>query len=109
MMETPVTTVAAMIDLAARLHDITVVRIMSDQQDKRCVHIRFAVFWTAREGLGYNLARIGRAVGGRDHSTIHYGLKRACALRVSDPGFRSLTDKLMETTKGQRENASDPL
>jgi len=103
-METPVTPVAAMIQLAAQLYDIPVVRIMSDQKDKRCVHIRFAVFWAAREGLGYNLSRIGRAVRGRDHSTIHYGLKRACALRRTDQGFLELSNRLLAATQERAES-----
>ncbi|MDT9600051.1 helix-turn-helix domain-containing protein [Sphingosinicella rhizophila] len=55
-------------------------------------HVRFAVMALARErGLG--LARIAKGLGGRDHSTIISGLKRAEALRA-DPDFAKLLEAI---------------
>lgn len=54
---------------------------------------RFAVYWVATT-FGSSAARTGRGVGGRDHKTVASGVKRAEALRIADPAFRLLTDRL---------------
>jgi chromosomal replication initiation ATPase DnaA len=57
---------------------------------------RFAIAWVARAVHGYSAARIGRALGGRDHTTICHALARAAELRDCDPAFRRLTNRMEE-------------
>lgn len=63
--------------------------------DKRTVRIHrarlacYLAFWTRAElrGTQPSYKGVGRLMGGRDHSTIIHGLKRARALMDSDPEF----------------------
>lgn len=55
---------------------------------------RCAVSWIARE-LGRSTTETGRAMGDRDHSTIVYQLRKADAMRRTDPAFIAVTDKVL--------------
>jgi hypothetical protein len=67
----------------------------------RLARARFAVAWVASRSLGHSASTIGRALGDRDHSTILYALRRADELRVADPAFLSVTDRLAGKTQGK--------
>lgn len=100
----PVSTVSGLVALAASLRDFPHQRISSAQRDPEGAWLRFAVMWAAHRGLGATLGRIGRALGDRDHSTINYGLKRAVALRLTDPDFRQLTNTLLASTQPREQH-----
>lgn len=56
---------------------------------------RFAIIRVARDGEK-SLGQIGRALGGRDHTTIHSGFVRACELERKDFDFATLVRLLRE-------------
>jgi chromosomal replication initiation ATPase DnaA len=65
----------------------------------RFVRARFAVAWVAQTVCGHSLKRIGRALGGRDHTTIINAVARAEQLLLVDPAFRLLTQRLADAAR----------
>lgn len=54
---------------------------------------RFALY-TVLHRRGMSLKQTGQVCGGRDHSTVIYGIKRAEHMMERDPEFKSLVDQL---------------
>jgi len=88
-------TVAACIDTAAKLFHLPRRVFLSQCRDTECCKARFAVMWVARERLNYSYPQIGRFLGGRDHTTIISGYKRAVELREADSVYRAITDAML--------------
>lgn len=59
--------------------------------ERPLVQARWAVMLALSECEGWSSPRIGKALGGRDHSTVLSGLRRARTLRAADPSFYVLT------------------
>lgn len=68
--------------------------IRGPAQDAQHFTARQAAAWVAQTVLGYHYTRIGRALGGRDHTTIMSSVRRAETRRQLDPDFKDLTDRL---------------
>lgn len=88
--------VDAIVRDAAYLMGLQHYDIISGTRTGALVRARFAVAWTATNAHGCSTARVGRALGDRDHSTIINALRKAEKWRKSDPSFRYLTDRLLE-------------
>ena len=56
---------------------VTVEDLASSRRLAFIVRARHAAFALSREVTGRSLAEIGKFYGGRDHSTVLYGIKRA--------------------------------
>src|SRR3546814_10321695 len=68
--------------------------IIGDSRGQVYVRPRAAIVWIAKLLTDHSLAQIGRALGGRDHSTVIGLLAKAEKLRTTDPAFVLTTDKL---------------
>lgn len=68
--------------------------ILGDVRTGAVCRARYAVYWAAVRVLGWSMARTGRAIGDRDHTTIREGLRRAEELLDRDPAFRLLCQKI---------------
>lgn len=79
--------------------------VLGPSRAKRLARARFAVWWTARRLRDVSLPVLGRQSGGRDHTTVLHGLTRAEQLRVVDPAFRRLTDRMLATFLGEAASA----
>lgn len=88
-------TLASILERTAALSHTSVTELRADRRSRSVAYPRFAAMWAARELTEYSLPQIGRALGGRDHTTIIHGLRRADELRRTDPAFRRLTDALV--------------
>lgn len=66
-------------------------QLKQDWRDKPLVHARWA-YMTAMHRKGASLGRIGRILG-RDHTTVHYGIKQAERL-MAKPEFAALVAKV---------------
>jgi chromosomal replication initiation ATPase DnaA len=78
--------------LAERASEITAIPladVLGDGRTRNLAWTRFAVILVASEN-GKTSPQIGRVLGGRDHSTIIAGYRRAQHLAVSDPYFACL-------------------
>lgn len=92
----PVTVLPPLIDRAAAAYCVRPVDVRSARRNTSAVRARWAVAWAAFKGTEYSYPRIGRELGGRDHTTIMHGVRQAEALRLSDPVFRALCDALLD-------------
>lgn len=71
--------------------------IRSEGKIAPLVMARQIVAWVAHEKFNVPFARIARALGNRDHSTIMTSVRRAGMRRQNDPAFTDLCDRLSET------------
>ena len=93
----------ALADLMARPTTVTLDELMTTVADyygisrddllgrgrnKELVHPRQVVMYLAREELQLTLPQIGDAIGGRDHTTVIYGVDKITQLIGSDDGIR---------------------
>lgn len=73
---------------------VPIADVMGERRLKRICRVRFASIWVIRRITALSLPQIGRAIGGRDHSTILNAIARAEDLRARDPAFRALTNRI---------------
>ena len=75
--------------------DIPEAEILSQRRAQGLVRARMIVAHVAHEYLGYSYPEIGRALGGRDHTTIlHNGRQAAIALTTEQKFADDLADVL---------------
>ena len=80
---------AALIQRAASGADVGVADIVGRSRYQEVVRARWAVARVLRSN-GWTLARIGRKLGGRDHSTIGHACEQAEILHGTDVEFARL-------------------
>lgn len=69
------------------------------------VRARAAIVWIALRLGTRSLNQIGRALGGRDHSTVRSAWTKAEEeLRPRDPAFRRMTDRLLDHFRDLQED-----
>jgi hypothetical protein len=75
------------LELVSERYGIRVADIVSRRRDAVICHPRQVAMWLAREVLKRSLPEIGRALGGRDHTTVISGIRKINRLRQADPAF----------------------
>jgi chromosomal replication initiator protein len=95
-------TVAAIVLDAAMILGHLTCDIVGRGQTAEYGDARRAIVWAARHSTSYTLSRIGRAFGGRDHTTVRNLLARADARRREDTTFRLLSDILLNKARDRR-------
>lgn len=73
--------------VVARLCGITVSDLTGADRSASYVRARLTAYAVARD-CGYSLPEIGRAMGGRDHTTVLSGSRRFDAISATDPDLR---------------------
>lgn len=75
-----------LLKLVAALSEIPVTGLLSQRRDEKVCKTRFVLYWLATRFTDRSYPAIGKAFGGRDHTTIMHGMRRAEALvAVIDP------------------------
>lgn len=87
--------VALILHHVARYYGVTPDDLRSKRRTARLARPRQVAMWLAAELTGYDNSRIGRAIGGRDTSTISYSVQRIDDMRARDSAFRDLTDGIL--------------
>ena len=72
---------------------VTCEELRGGNRAKRFAYPRFAVM-SALLSAGWSTPRIGVLLGGRDHTTVMHGIKRAKVLRDTDPDFARLLQQV---------------
>jgi hypothetical protein len=67
---------------------ISALRLTGADRDDETARARFLVCGLARQLTGRSLTNIGKALGGRDHTTIMHAIARYSALFAQDEVFR---------------------
>lgn len=57
-------------------HDFTIEELKGKSRRREIMFARFEAYYRLSVELGLNMARVGRAMGGRDHTTIIHGISR---------------------------------
>lgn len=78
---------------AANMAGVSVAELLGNRRYRRLVEARWAVM-VVYSAAGWSMARIGRMMGGRDHTTIMSGLRQAEQLRRDDGQFAALVARL---------------
>jgi chromosomal replication initiation ATPase DnaA len=98
-------TVAAIVADAALILGCSADDIAGRTPGSELAEARRAVAWAARHSTRYTRGRIGKALGGRDGSTIRELVARAERRRGEDGTFRLLTDLLLSKARDRRSAA----
>ncbi len=83
-------TCKAVIEATARCTGITETMLVGAQLRRSYARPRQVAITVASEWTGDSLPRIGRAFGGRDHSTVLHALRRVEELRETDGEIRDM-------------------
>lgn len=76
--------VSGIVAYVADYFDLSVEDILSHRRPKKVATPRHIAMYLARELTLCSLPEIGRRIGGRDHTTALYGIRRAERLKESD-------------------------
>ena len=85
----------------ARHSGISEKNIKGPYRGQMSARARFAVFYLARMRTLKSLPDIGRIVGGRDHTTVIHGLRRAEHLLKTDQAFADMVASCSAVPDGQ--------
>jgi chromosomal replication initiator protein len=66
--------------------------VLGRWQDRDICQARFAAWWLARSLTAWSLPQIGRRLGGRDHTTVMSGIRRAGELHAADRDYARALD-----------------
>jgi len=76
------------IEATARYHQLTLDDLLSKQRSQAIAHARHIAIYLAREDMNASLPAIGRALGGRTHSTVISSYRKVADRVATDPAFR---------------------
>lgn len=62
--------------MTARYFGVTQADIISQRQDRRTARARHVAMWLCRHDTGASLPKIGKAFGGRDHTSVLYAIRK---------------------------------
>lgn len=80
---------------------VSVIQLDSASTCRDLSHPRWVAMWLMRGHLGWSYPRIGRAVGGRDHTSVLYGLRKLGELMERDADLRARADALLASLEGE--------
>jgi chromosomal replication initiator protein len=80
-------TIAQIVVVVAAMSGVTEAQLVGDQRQSAIVRARWMAMLLAAEEAGASLPMIGRALAGRDHSSVHYAVESARALAASDTAY----------------------
>lgn len=93
--------VAAILDAVAYEMGVPKAEIVAPIRGVRVFRARCATTWLARHLSHRSYNQIARVIGGFDHASIMHQFDRAKEMRLKDPAFRAVTDKLAARFTGE--------
>ena len=94
--------IADIMDIVADVHDLSVDQLKSKRRTQDLARARQIAMHLAREMTGASLNQIGRAFGGRDHSTVAHACQKIESLAATDPAFRGAIRDLTDRVRARR-------
>lgn len=92
---------AIVLQLVAEEFQVTVADLTSPSHFQRFVRPRHAAMWLLRRS-GYSCPAAGRALGGRNHTTILHGTWRVNNRMTADAEFAARMEMLLECISGKK-------
>jgi chromosomal replication initiator protein len=89
-------------EVAASHFEFSVDQLKSKRRTQDLARARQVAMYLARELTGASLNQIGRAFGGRDHSTVAHACQKIEKLAGTDPAFRGALRDLTDRVRGRR-------
>lgn len=90
----PTTRIADLIAIASRLSGVSVAQIKGKQRFRSVTRVRQAVAYVAVQQAKHSTPQIGKALGGRDHSTIIHCNKVVPIFTARDPDYAAFVARL---------------
>jgi chromosomal replication initiator protein len=81
-------------------------RLLSTDRSRQVALPRQVAMFLIREGTNASLPQIGEALGGRDHTTVMYGVDKIASLMETDDSLRRRVSAIRETLYNQTEARS---
>jgi chromosomal replication initiator protein len=96
------TRIADVVEVVADYFDFTVDQLKSKRRTQDLARARQVAMHLARELTGASLNQIGRALGGRDHSTVSHACQTIKDLIEKDPRFRGIVKDIYARLRERR-------
>lgn len=100
-------TVSAIIDAVCEQFSISRKSLLSSRRTADVVNVRQCAMWLCKEFTMQSLPAIGRKFGGRDHTTVLHGVRKAPSKLARDADLRFGIMKVYERLAGLSAAASD--
>ena len=84
------------IDVVAQTYNLTPDRLLSRDRSRAVAMPRQVAMYLLRQEADLSLPQIGAALGGRDHTTVMYAIKKIAGQLVSDDRLRRLVDSIKQ-------------
>jgi len=94
--------IADVMTVVSKAHDLTVDQLKSKRRTQDLARARQIAMYLAREMTGASLNQIGRAFGGRDHSTVAHACQKINKDMAVDPRFRGSVRDLQDRLRDRR-------
>lgn len=78
------------LDAVAAATGVGVPALRGRQRTRPVARARHAAYWMLAQHTSLSLPAIGARLGGRDHTSVLHGLRRANVLRAEDANFQSV-------------------
>lgn len=85
---------------------VRLVDVQSAKRTDRLVNFRAEIYWLARHLTDLSIAQMGKAMGGRDHTTVLAGLKRQEDRIANEPFYIRDFDQLRKAVENALLTAS---
>ena len=93
----PSTTQKQVRDCVAAICEMDPEVMVARGQTRERVQVRQLGYWVVRRAFpALSFPMIGKLFGGRDHSTIIYGIEKVEIRREREPGFREMSDAIAD-------------
>jgi len=93
------------IDVVAQTHNLTPERLLSRDRSRDVAIPRQIAMYLLREEANMSLPQIGQVLGGRDHTTVMYAIRKIAGQMVSDDRLRRLMGSIKQQLYGQSASA----
>jgi chromosomal replication initiator protein len=94
--------IADVLDAVSDYSGFTVDQLKSKRRTQDLARYRQVAMYLAREMTGASLNQIGRAIGGRDHSTVSHACNKVKTLIAREPQFRGAVKTITDRTRERR-------
>ena len=81
------------LDVVAQVTGVGVAALLGRQRTRWVARARQAAYWMLAHHTSLSLPAIGARLGGRDHTSVLHGLRRADALIAGDGNFATTLDR----------------